>query len=55
MKVGDLVALRKSHTSPAGLVMDVEDSSSGLWALVLWPDGKIWHNWRDLEVISEIG
>ena len=55
MKSGDLVILKKSHASPPGLVVEVKAESTGDWALVMWLHSDVWHNWRDLEVVSEIG
>ena len=54
MKVCDLVKLKRGYTSPPGLVIEVKADSTGDWARVLWFDELSgWHNWRDLEVISE--
>ena len=61
MKVGDLIKLKRGYTSPPGLVIEVKADSTGDWAKILWPDElslpvpvlSAWHNWRDLEVISE--
>jgi len=61
VKVGDLIKLKRGYTSPPGLVIEVKADSTGDWAKILWPDElslpvpvlSAWHNWRDLEVISE--
>jgi len=61
VKVGDLIRLKRGYTSPPGLVIEVKADSTGDWAKILWPDElslpvpvlSAWHNWRDLEVISE--
>ena len=56
MKVGDLIRLKRGYTSPPGLVMKVKSTSTGDWAWIAWLDEvSAWHNWRDLEVISETG
>ena len=56
MKVGDLIKLKRGYTSPPGLVIEVKVDSTGDWALIIWLDElSAWHNWRDLEVISETG
>ena len=54
MKVGDLIRLKRGYTSPPGLVTKIKSTSTGDWAWVAWFDGlSAWHNYRDLEVISE--
>lgn len=54
MKVGDLIKLKRGYTSPPGLVIEVKSDSTGDWASIAWFDGlSAWHNYRDLEVISE--
>ena len=54
MKVGDLIKLKRGYTSPPGLVIEVRADSTGDWASIVWFDGlSAWHNYRDLEVISE--
>jgi len=54
VKVGDLIKLKRGYTSPAGLVIKTKADSTGIWARILWFDELLtWHNWRDLEVISE--
>ena len=56
VKVGDLIRLKRGYTSPPGLVMKVKSTSTGDWAWIAWLDEvSAWHNWRDLEVISETG
>ena len=54
MKVGDLIKLKRGYTSPPGLVIEVKADSTGDWALIAWLDELAgWHNYRDLEVVSE--
>ena len=54
MKVGDLIKLKRGYTSPPGLVIEGKADSTGDWALIVWLDElTTWHNYRDLEVISE--
>ena len=54
MKVGDLVKLRRGYTSPPGVVIKVKPTSTGDWIFIAWLDELAgWHNYRDLEVVSE--
>ena len=55
VKIGDLVKLKRGY-SPVGIIISMQDSSTGEWAKIKWSDRlQTEENWRDLEVVNEAG